>query len=111
MERARSLLEQALKLGREDESLDLQTFALMNLAILELELKDSAAAVKHAREAVALEGTLERQSLSHFTLGRALREQGDLTAAQAKSSKRPSASPGSAETGGEKPVSTWSWRG
>lgn len=85
MEQARTLLEQALALGRE--SPELRTFALVNLAALELESEQSAAAVKYAREAVALGESLEREALSRYTLGRALGETGDLAAAQAELGK------------------------
>jgi CHAT domain-containing protein len=82
MEEARSLLEQALALGHKSQ--EIQTFALVNLAALESELKHPAAAARYAREAIARGGSLERETLSRYALGKALGEMGDRVSAQAE---------------------------
>jgi CHAT domain-containing protein len=87
IEQARKTLEQALAIGRELKSPEVQTFALVNLAALELEAKRPAEAVKHAREAATLGKSLEQQSWSHYALGRALRELGDAAAARTELEK------------------------
>jgi CHAT domain-containing protein/Flp pilus assembly protein TadD len=87
IEKARSALDQALTLGREVNSREVQTFALVNLASLELEAKRPAEAVRYARKAVALGGSLQKESLSRYALGRALRELGDKAAAQVELAK------------------------
>jgi len=87
IEQARKTLEQALAIGRGLKSPEVQTFALVNLAALELEAKRPAEAVKHAREAVTLGKSLEQQSWSHYALGRALRELGDAATARTELEK------------------------
>ncbi len=87
LEQARKILEQALALGREIQSKEVQTFALVNLAALELEAKRPTEAVKHARDAVTLAGSLERETLSRYALGIALRDLGDMASAQAELEK------------------------
>lgn len=82
MEQARKTLGEALALSREIKSREVQTLTLVNLANLEVEVQHPAEAVKHARAAVALEGSLEEQTLSRYALGKALRAQGELTPAQ-----------------------------
>ena len=72
---------------------------------LELELKDSAGAVKHAREAVALEGSPDRETLSRYTLGRALRELGDPTLGTGGARKSPCARPEARERPSEAEIS------
>lgn len=86
-EQARTLLEEALRLGRETSSDEAQSFALMNLSSLELELGNPVPAVRHARAAVALGGTPEREMLSRYALGRSLRELPDLAGARGELEK------------------------
>ncbi|HKI05181.1 MAG TPA: CHAT domain-containing protein [Thermoanaerobaculia bacterium] len=82
MDQARRTLEEALALSRESQSREVQTLTLVNLANLEVELQHPAEAVKYARAAVSLEGSLEEETLSRFALGKALRSQGELGSAQ-----------------------------
>ena len=82
---AKSLLKQALILGRDDQ--EVQTFARVNLSGIELESKSPMEAVKYAREAVASAESLEREMLSRYVLGRALEKSGDLASAQAEIGK------------------------
>ena len=82
MDQARNTLEKALALSREIKSREVQTLTLVNLANLEVAVEHPAEAVKYARDAVALEGSLEEETLSRYALGKALRAQGELTPAQ-----------------------------
>jgi CHAT domain-containing protein/Tfp pilus assembly protein PilF len=86
-EQARKILGQALALGRESQSKEIQTFALVSLAALELDSKRPAEAIKYAREAVALGGSLERETVSRYNLGKAFRDLGDRASAQAELQK------------------------
>jgi CHAT domain-containing protein/Flp pilus assembly protein TadD len=79
---ARMAFEEALAVGRRSQSRETQTFALANLSLLLLQLKEPSEAADRAREAVALKGSLEEQTFSHYVLGSALQDLGNIASAR-----------------------------
>jgi CHAT domain-containing protein/Tfp pilus assembly protein PilF len=81
--KARGLYEKALALGREDGNREIQAKAIGNLALLDLDAGDAAAALERSRGALDLAaGDTGAEAHLRFVMGKAQRKLGDLEASR-----------------------------